>query len=146
MNETITAFVETKHLALVGVSARKSKFGNAIHKALKRRGYQVYPVHRSLAEVGGDKCYRSLAELPDAVESLIICTKAKHAIALVIEAKEKEIKRIWFQQGADFSEAIAAAEKHGIDYVKGKCILMYATPVTGIHAVHRFFVKLFGKL
>jgi predicted CoA-binding protein len=103
-------------------------------------------VHRSLTEVGGDKCYRLLAELPDAVESLIICTKAEHAPALVLEAKENGIKRLWFQQGADFSEAIVAAEQADINQVNGKCILMYAPPVTGIHAVHRFFVKLFGKL
>ena len=145
MNETIAAFREEGRLALVGVSSKKSKFGNSIFKALKQRGLEVLPVHRTLAEIEGQKCYRSIGELPAGIESLVICTHGPEASLLIGEARSKGIKRIWFQQGADYSLATRAAREADIDYVTGKCILMYAGRVTGIHAVHRFFAKLVGR-
>ena len=54
--------------------------------------------------------------------------------------------KVSIQQGADFSGSAAKAEAARITTITGKCILMYAEPVGGIHAIHRFFAKLFGKL
>lgn len=146
MEQAISDFVAARQVAVVGVSRNKRKFGNAIYKTLQSRGYQVYPVHHELEQFEGARCYRRLAELPDEVDSVVVCTQPQHALDIATEAKENGIRRLWFQQGADFSEAVTSARESGLDTVSGKCILMYATPVTGIHAVHRFFAKLFGKL
>jgi predicted CoA-binding protein len=38
-------FVGQHKLAVVGVSRDTKKFGNAAYKALKEKGYQVYPIN-----------------------------------------------------------------------------------------------------
>jgi hypothetical protein len=146
VNRNIADFINAEHIAVVGVSSRKNKFGNAVYKSLKARGYHVYPVHPRLSEFEGGECFNDLKELPSEVEAAVICTKPENAIAALQQAGGSNIKRIWFQQGADFSEAAAMAKSAGMDITIGKCILMYAPPVTGIHAFHRFLARLFGKL
>jgi len=39
-----------------------------------------------------------------------------------------------------------AAEKAGIKLVYNKCIMMFASPVKGVHAFHRFLARIFGKV
>ena len=144
MDESIAGFIDAKHIAVVGVSKRK--FGGTIYRTLKQRGYQVYPVHPQTETFDGDRCSAGLADLPDEVAAAVIAVKPAQAEGVVDDAKAAGITTLWFQQGADFSKAIAHADALGIQTISGKCILMYASPVTGIHAVHRFFARLFGRL
>ena len=144
MDERITDFTSVEHIAVVGVS--KHKFGGTAYRTLKQRGYRVYPVHPRLETFEGDRCYARLTDLPDAVKAAVITVQPAQAEAVVNDAQAAGIPRLWFQQGADFSAAVKRAEAHGSEVVSGKCILLYAPPVTGIHALHRFFARLFGRL
>jgi len=136
-------FVKSQRFAIVGVSRRK--FGGSIYRALKARGFTVYPVHPALTTYDGDHCFRTLREIPEGVEAAVIAVSPFHADEVVRDARAAGIKRLWFQQGADFRDVALMAEAYGIKTVTGKCILLYAGEVTGIHAFHRFFVKIFGK-
>jgi len=144
VNENIEYFADLKHIAIVGVSDKK--FGGAIYKTLKQRGRQVYPVHPSRESFDGDACYKNLAALPSDVKAAVIAVSPEAVDKVVDDAASAGMTHLWFQQGKDFSGAIAKAKEKGLHTVGGKCILMYAGPVTGIHAVHRFLARLFGKL
>lgn len=137
---------KSEPLALVGASNKPKSFGQLAYKTLKERGYTVYPVNPNYAEIDGDRCYRSMTELPIGTESAVFMLAPSAAEQAVADARAKGIKRIWFQQGGKFDSAIKAAENAGMQVVSRKCILMYTEPVTGVHAVHRFFTKLFGRL
>ncbi len=50
-------------LAIVGVSRKKSKFGNVIYKELKKKGVNVFGVNPNMENIDGDKCYNNLYEL-----------------------------------------------------------------------------------
>jgi len=143
MNQDIADFVNAKHIAVVGVSQRK--FGGAIYKTLKKRGYTVYPVHPTLPAFDGDRCFASLAVVPKDVEAAVIAVSPARALPVVEDAHAAGITRLWFQQGADYAAPIQNARAEGICTVGGKCILLYAEPVTGLHAVHRFLAKLFRR-
>lgn len=144
MNEIIQHFINTKSIAIVGVSDKK--FGGAIYKTLKKREYSVYPVNPNKENFDGDKCFSSLSELPSDIKTAVIAVSPDVAIQVVDDAIEAKYTHLWFQQGADFTESIKSAEENGIKTVSKKCILMYAEPVTGIHAFHRFFARLFKKV
>lgn len=146
MEQKIRDFINSRHIAVVGVSRSNMKFGSAAFRTLKNKGYQVYPVHPNLPTFSGARCYNEIKELPGEVDALFVSVKPEQAVKVVTEAAARNIKRIWFQRGGDFSDAAQKAEALGIECVTGKCLLMYAEPVKGIHAVHRFFVKLLGKL
>ena len=144
MNEIIQHFIDAKSIAVVGVSDKK--FGGAIYKTLKKREYSVYPVHRTQENFDGDKCYSNLAGLPEEIKTAIIAVFPDTAKTVVDDAVEAGFTHLWFQQGKDFSAAIKKAEENEIKTVSKKCILMYAEPVTGFHAFHRFLVRLFNKV
>lgn len=144
MKSNVDDFTGQKHIAVVGVSDKK--FGGAIYKTLKKRGYAVYPVHPDRESFDGDACYSRLGDLPADVKAAVVAVSPQAANTIVDDAAKAGITHLWFQQGKNFSDAEGKAQAGGINTVSGKCILMYAQPVTGIHAVHRFLAKIFGKL
>lgn len=144
MHDAITQFINQKHVAVVGVSDKK--FGGAIYKTLKKRGLAVYPVHPTRDMFDGDTCYPRLTDVPSDVKAAVVAVSPEAAITIVEDAIASGIGHLWFQQGKDFSDAEAKAKATGINTVAGKCILMYAQPVTGIHAFHRFLARIFGRL
>jgi hypothetical protein len=145
MDSKIQDFIQIKRLAVAGVSHSEQKFGNAIYKELKERGYEVYGVNPTLETIAGDKCYPSLDKLAGKVDGVVICLPPQKAVGVVREAAAAGIKNIWLQQGSQSLETSKAAREAGITPVEGKCILMYAGEVKSIHAFHKFFAKLFGQ-
>ncbi|MCL4539162.1 MAG: CoA-binding protein [Bacteroidetes bacterium] len=146
MEQSIKDFVQLKRLAVVGVSRNKNKFGNTIHRELKKRGYEVFGVNPTLSEIGDDKCFRTLTELKDKVEGAIVCVTPDSVDQILREAAGTGIRYIWLQQGAEHPGVRELAGSLNLTLVTGKCILMYAEPVDSVHNIHRFLVKLFGKL
>jgi predicted CoA-binding protein len=144
MENRAEKIASSKKIAVVGVSKRK--FGGGIYKELKKRGYNVYPVHRTMENFDGDQCYDSLKSVPEDVDAAVISVSPASAESVVDDALERGINKLWFQQGPDFTKMVEKAEAAGIETVSRKCILMYAQPVTGIHAFHRFLAKLFNKV
>ena len=145
MDDAVKKFIESKTIALYGASPSGKKFGNAIYKSLSKNGYSLFPIPPTADTIEGDKAYGDPGSLPIKPEAALICMKPDKAETVVDQLAAAGVKRIWFQQGADFARAIKKAESAGIEIVSGKCILMYAEPVTGIHAFHRWLWKLFGK-
>ncbi len=144
MHKNIEEFIAQKNVAVVGVSDKK--FGGAIYKTLKQRGYKVHAVHPSRSSFDGDTCYSKLGDLPSEVTAAVIAVSPNSAETILGEDVPMGISHLWFLQGKDFSSAVARAEARGIKTISGKCILMYAQPVTGVHAVHRFLARLFGRV
>jgi hypothetical protein len=140
-----TALQGVRTIAVVGVSRKKIKFGASAFRELKKRGYDVYPVHHSMDDLDGVKCYQSVASLPLVPDCVLLTVKPKTASEIVGQAVAKGVRLVWFQQGTDFSEAIDRAKQAGLQVVSGRCILMYADPVTGLHRFHRFLNRLFGR-
>ncbi len=146
MNKNYSSFFEAKKIALVGISSSPRKFGNTIGRTLRERGYDVFPIHPVIKQFDKKRCYEHLSSLPADVTTLVVSVTPDKAVGVVQEAVDSPLKRIWFQQGADFGRAAETARSAGMDVITDKCILLYAPPVTGFHAVHHFFARLFGRL
>ena len=137
-------FVSGKRLAVVGVS-RTRGFANDIYRHLKESGYTVFPVNDGADEVGGEKCYRRLDDVPEPVDGVVIVVKPERSEGVVADCARLGIKRVWLQQGAESEAALARCQEAGITAVHHACVLMYANP-RGFHKFHRGLVKLFGRL
>ncbi len=146
MNSAIEEFMQSKRLALIGVSRSEKKFGNIIYTELKQRGYQLFIIHPDAQEIAGERCYPNLAAVQGQVDGVIISVSPAKAVKAVREAAEAGITKIWLQQGVENAEVVALGRELGVTLITGKCILMYATPVTGMHSWHRTFARLFGQL
>lgn len=141
----IQGFLAPKKMAIVGASRNPKKFGGIIFSEMLNRGFELHPVNPLATEIQGVACVPKVAELPDDVDSLFVATPKKETYAVVQQAVEKGIKRIWIQMSADTPEAVELAKQNNIPVVAGKCIFMFAEPVSGVHGFHRWFSKAFGS-
>jgi uncharacterized protein len=145
MKKEIQDFIDSKRIAIMGASRTGKKFGNMIADELKPKGYEVFLVHPEAKEINGQVCYPNIAALKDQVDAVLIClppAKAKQAVQDVADAG---LKKIWLQQGSQSPEVLALAKQLGLSTVAGKCIMMYADPVSSLHGWHRTFAKIFGQ-
>ncbi|HEX2980271.1 MAG TPA: CoA-binding protein [Anaerolineaceae bacterium] len=142
--EAVNDFLGQKALAVVGVSRNPSKFGNAIYKDLKARGFRVFGVNPQMTEVLGDPCYPSLSALPETVGGVVVVVPPAQAEKVIAEAAKAGIRRVWLQQGSESPAAVQAAEKAGLKVISGECILMYASPAFP-HNFHAWIWRAVGK-
>lgn len=145
MKPAIERFLQSPAIAVVGVSANRRKFGNVVFRELRSRGRTVFPVHRSLETVEGERCYRSVEELPGGVSGVVTVVPPSETEGIVEACAAKGITALWMQQGSDSPRAVARAAELGIQTIHGECLLMFLEPVKSVHGVHRWLAKLFGR-
>jgi predicted CoA-binding protein len=146
MKNEKTDFWAGKNYAVVGVSDKKGKFANAVFKELKKRGFKVFPVNQSLRLFCDQMCYNSLGEIFDPLDGVIIIAGPDGAKKAIRECINLRIKRVWLYPGSKCDESINLAKANDIELIYKTCPLLYLEPVKFPHSLHRWMVKLFGKL
>jgi predicted CoA-binding protein len=144
-SESISLFLQQPHIAVVGVSRNKNKFGNAVYKTLKKKGIKVLPVNPHLTHFEGDKCFSSIETLPPDVKALFINTPPESTMKIVESACKRGIQHMWLQQGSSNDDVLKYLEGKDINYVADRCIMMFAQPVGSFHRIHRFLSKATGN-
>jgi len=140
----INSFLAPRKLAVAGVSRNPKKFGGYVFSELKQKGFHLYPVNPNAEEIQGVKCYKTVAELPADVTHLLIVTPKTETASVTETVVKKGIKMVWIQQTSETPEALKMLEEAQVPTISKKCIMMFAGPVKGGHAFHRFFAKAFG--
>ncbi len=146
MNNQIESFINLKKIAFIGLSTNPRKFGNTLYKELIKRSYELFPIHIREKEINGIVCYPGIEVVRDKVEGIIINTNPKNTLQILDELKKNNITKVWLQPGAESEDVIKKANDLNLSVISNRCLLMYAEPVKGVHKIHRFFQKLFGKL
>ncbi len=141
----ISRFLSLGKYAIVGVSRDPRKFGQVMFKDLRQKGMDVVPVNPEADTIDGEKCYRSVSELPQEVRGVIFMTPREATLSAAREVIAHGIKDLWIQQGAETKEIIAELEKEDVNLIHNQCIMMFWKP-SGIHSFHRFLKKIFGGL
>ncbi len=138
-------FLALNTLGIIGVSEKKQKFGNAIFNELKNKNKRIYQIHKSLTLVNDSLCYSSYESLPEKIDGLIISVKSSKVKPIIEEYHKAGVKNFWIQQGSSSEDAIAYCKQNNINFISGKCILMFLEPVTSIHNFHKTLWKWFSK-
>lgn len=125
MEQLIKEFLSKKNFAVVGSFKNEQKVAYRIFKNLKSRGYNVYPVNPNIKEIEGQKCYRSILDLPNEVEVVNLVTPPEVSLQVLKQCLEKGIKNVWFQPGASNKEVIKFCEENSINVVYDVCVMMY---------------------
>lgn len=118
-------FLNTKTIAIVGLSPESDKASNIVAVYLQKAGFKVVPIYPKEDEILGEKVYRSLSEIPFDVDMIDIFRKPD-AIAKVVDEvltlkDEKNIKTVWFQLGLANNEAAKKAKDAGLNVIQNKC-------------------------
>jgi predicted CoA-binding protein len=115
---------ETKRIAIVGLSPKKERDSNKVASYLKEHGYEIIPVNPGQKEILGEKCYRSLEDIPFEVDMVDLFVRAERISPVVDQAIEKEVKVIWMQLGVVHEGAAEKAVQKGIKVVMDRCVKM----------------------
>lgn len=133
MNQHIQDFIDSKRIAVVGVSNSPYKYGHRVYHDLKRRGYDVVPVNPHLDTFDGQTAYPGLSAIPEPVDGVVIVIPPPNVPAVLREAAKAGIKNVWLQPGAESGEAIALAEQLGLHLVHTFCVMVEARSAGKAH-------------
>src|SRR5687767_6660483 len=109
-------------IAVVGASRSPYKEANRIPLQMQMAGYRIIPVNPFADELFGEKVYRRLAELPEAVEIVDVFRPSEEAPDVARQAVAIGARAVWLQLGISSPEARSIAEEAGLDYVENRCI------------------------
>jgi uncharacterized protein len=112
---------ESTTIAVVGASRHQEKTAYAVPLQLKLHGWRVIPVNPHAAEIWGERCYHSLAEVPEPIDMVNVFRPSAQATDVVRQAVEVGAKAIWLQQGIVSPVGRELAAAAGIDYVEDLC-------------------------
>lgn len=144
----INDFMAHRRLALVGVSHEPKAFANAVFRELKGAGYDVVPIAAVADEVDGEHCYRSITEVPEPVDGVIVMVRPEAAAAVVHQAVDAGVPRVWLHKGVGRGSvsdaAVAYCRDRGVPVVAGACPLMFTEHPVFIHRAHRGMMRARG--
>lgn len=122
-----------KTIAVVGYSPNAERPSHWIAEYLQKNGYRVIPVNPALDVALGEKCYKTISEIPDIVDIVNIFRSPPHVPQVVHEAITRSSPVIWMQEGAENMKAADEARSFGITTVVGRCIYRdHASLIRGI--------------
>jgi acetyl coenzyme A synthetase (ADP forming)-like protein len=125
-------------VAVVGASSEDGKIGNSVMKNLINGGYQgkIYPIHPKAEEIMGLKAYKSVKDVPGAVDIAVFAIPAKFVPQALVEVGEKRIPGAilipsGFAETGNVDgqeELIGIARKYGIRLMGPNIYGFYYTP------------------
>ncbi|MBS4539636.1 CoA-binding protein [Clostridium sp. D2Q-11] len=116
--------LDKKVWAVLGVSPNKEKFGYKIYKKLKDNNYEVYPINPKYDDIEGQKCYKSIEDLPVTPDVLDFVVPPQVSLAAIDKAKDKGIENLWFQPGTSNDEVVNKAKDNEFKVIHNDCVLV----------------------
>ena len=111
-----------KTLAVVGLSAQWHRPSYFAAKYMQEHGYRVIPVNPGYDAILGEKCYKSLRDIPEPVDIVDCFRKSGEIPAIAEEAIAIGAKVLWMQLGVHSEEARRRAEAAGLEVVEDHCV------------------------
>ena len=122
-NLILPILLETRTIAVVGISDKLGRPSLTVSSYLKDHGYEVLPVNPNLSSVAHVPCYPDLKSLPVTPDLVVIFRKAVDVPDVVREAVATAVPRIWIQEGIVSEEGARMGEIAGMAVVMDKCIM-----------------------
>ena len=118
-------FDSVKTIAVLGLSPDVNKDSHKVAKYLKEVGFKIVPVYPKEEEILGEKVYRSLAEIPFAVDMVNIFRKPAALDPIVNACIERgDIKVFWAQKEIVNNAAAQKAKDSGMMAVQNLCTMV----------------------
>jgi predicted CoA-binding protein len=113
---------ENRVIAVVGLSADWFRPSYFAAKYLQEHGYRIIPVNPKYEEILGEKCYKSLRDIPEKVDVVDVFRKTEDVMPIAEDAIAIGAKVLWQQIGVKNVAAAEKAEAAGLDAVLDRCM------------------------
>lgn len=132
--EEVTEILRSyRNVAIVGLSRDPKRDSYKVAYYLKLKRYKIIPINPFADEILGEKCYKSLLDLPDdmkkSIEIVDIFRPSEDVPSIVDQALQLKKKYgrpfvIWMQLGIVNQDAAKIAKEAGMKVVMDKCIMI----------------------
>ena len=113
---------ENRVIAVVGLSADWFRPSYFAAKYMQEHAYRIVPVNPKYPEILGEKCYRTLSEIPFKVDIVDCFRKTEDILPIAREAIAIGARVLWQQLGVKNEEAARLVEAAGLDSVLDHCV------------------------
>ncbi len=111
-------------IAVIGISADEEKYGHRIFRDLLGVNYTVVGVNPKGGEILGQKIYKSLEELPEKPELLLVVVPPDIGISVLQSAVVLGITDVWLQPGAESEELLRFAQENNLKLTHTDCFMV----------------------
>ena len=112
----------SRTIAVVGLSAQWHRPSYFAAKYMQEHGYRVIPVNPMYDEILGEKCFKSLRDIPHPVDVVDCFRKSAEIPAIAEEAVAIGARVLWMQLGVENPAARRIAESAGLEVVENRCV------------------------
>jgi uncharacterized protein len=112
----------SRTIAVVGASRDPGKAAHSVPRHMLAHGWHVIPVNPYADEIWGQRCYPTLADVPEPVDLVNVFRPAADTPEVAEQAVAIGAKALWLQQDITSARARAIAEAAGLDYVEDRCV------------------------
>jgi predicted CoA-binding protein len=113
---------ESRVIAVVGLSADWYRPSFFAAKYMQEHGYRVIPVNPKYESILGERCYKSLREIPGKVDLVDVFRKTPDVMPIAEDAIAIGAKVLWQQLGVKNDAAAAKARAAGLETVVDRCV------------------------
>ena len=113
---------QSRVIAVVGLSADWFRPSYFAAKYLQEHGYRVIPVNPRYETILGEKCYRSLRDIPEKVDIVDCFRKTADIPPICDDAIAIGAKVLWQQLGVRNEAAARKAQAAGLESVMDRCV------------------------
>lgn len=110
---------------------------------LKKRGKKVYLV--DISDKPASESLKTVSELPEGIDRAIIGITKSEPGELIPILKEKGTKKVWIHWKTETEKALGACRNENLEYLAGRCPMMYLGSGLSIHGLHRAVAKMTGN-
>lgn len=114
---------KAKTIAIVGCSRDDTKYSNIVARFLQGAGYRVIPVNPTADNIIGEKCYKSLLDVPEKVDMVDVFRPSEDTPEIAKQAVKIGAKVLWLQEGIINDDAKRYAEQNGLVFVQDRCTM-----------------------
>lgn len=114
-------------VAVLGASPKPDRYANKAMQLLTEYGYRAIPINPAFEEILGAKCYASIADVLDKIDTATIYLGQARSDPLIDEIINVRPRRIILNPGAENEKLAAKARERGIEVVEGCTLVMLRT-------------------
>ncbi len=119
---------EARVIAIVGLSADRTRPSHGVARALQRFGYRIIPVTPNAESILGEPAVATLEQLPEVlaaderVDIVDVFRRSEHVPQIVTDCILLKLPALWLQEGVIDTSSAERAVQAGIFTVMDRCI------------------------
>ncbi|MBA3273433.1 MAG: CoA-binding protein [Chthoniobacterales bacterium] len=109
------AAAKSEIVAVLGASPKPDRYAYRATQMLRNHGHRAIPVNPAFDEILGDKCYGSITEIPEPIDTVTMYLGKQRSDPLIADIVASKPRRIIMNPGAENDDLAAKAEATGIE-------------------------------